>query len=103
MTTVPPLTASVDIAKANKSPADSSVAKPFLAAEFGSFAKDVVDISNLAIEKQQQESQLQTTKEIEDIANDVIRVTSTIGRAKSVGNLTNTQATELYNKISSLL
>ncbi len=64
---------------------------------------DLVTVSRQGIEKQQQANQLEASKQIEDIANDAIRVTSSIGKARSVGGLTNSQATELYNEIAKLL
>ena len=71
--------------------------------EISKFASYTVEISEQAIKKQQMEMKTETSKEIEEIAIDVIRVSSTIGRASSVGGLTNNQATELYNEISKLL
>tara|TARA_B100000809_G_scaffold177420_1_gene174945 strand:- start:2332 stop:2643 length:312 start_codon:yes stop_codon:yes gene_type:complete len=77
--------------------------KKLLEPDLGIYAKDVVEISKLGIENQQKETQMGTTKKIEDIASNGIRISSTIGRAHSVGNLTNSQATNLYNKIALLL
>lgn len=71
--------------------------------DLGVYAKDVVQISNLGIEKQQKDTQIEATRKIDDIANEVIRVSSTIGKAKAIGNLTHSQATNLYNKIANLL
>ena len=64
---------------------------------------DLVEISKLATEKQQQAIQLETSKQIKEIAIDVVRVSSTIGRARSSDGLTNSQATDLYQKIAKLL
>ncbi|MDE3272758.1 hypothetical protein [Pseudoalteromonas sp. G4] len=66
------------------------------------FSQDVVNISKLAREKQQQ-SQLSTEQEIKQIQTDVIRVTSTIGQSKAAGNLSESQADKLYKKIAALL
>jgi hypothetical protein len=46
--------------------------------------------------KKQKEIQVEATRKIEKIAIEVIRSSSTIGRAHSVGNLSNNQATSLY-------
>jgi len=103
MSVMNPLTASSDIARAvtNKNP---NLAKPSpLKPPLGVFADDVVKISTLGLEKQQKEMQIETSSKISDIANEVIRVSSSIGRAKAIGNLTNSQATDLYDKISNLL
>ena len=64
---------------------------------------DLVEISKLAIDKQQQAVQIEASKQIEEIAIDVVNVSSTIGKARSSNSLTNTQATELYQKIAKLL
>ena len=103
MSIINPLTASSDIAhslpKTNSPPNKESPLKP----DLGSFASDVVNISSLGLEKQQKEIHIDASRKIEDIANEVIRISSTIGRARSVGNLTSTQASELYSKIASLI
>jgi hypothetical protein len=103
MSVMNPLTASSDIARAvtknNPLLTRPSPLKPAL----GIFADDVLKISTLGLEKQQKEVQIETSSKISDIANEVIRVGSSIGRAKAIGNLTNSQATELYDKISRLL
>jgi len=64
---------------------------------------DLVEISKLATEKQQQSVEIETSKQIKEIAIDVVNVSSTIGRARSSNNLTTSQATELYQKIAKLL
>jgi len=64
---------------------------------------DLVEISTIATEKQQQATQLEASKQIKEIAMDVVRVSSTIGKARSSNSLTNSQATELYQKIAKLL
>ncbi|WP_019027004.1 hypothetical protein [Colwellia piezophila] len=100
-----PLTAASDIQRAIKySPRQDntkliSVFGPYL----GEFADDVLKISDLGREKLQTEAQLEQSKEIQQIANDVVRVNSSIGKARSSGNLTSSQATSLYNKIAALL
>jgi len=71
--------------------------------DLGVYAKDVVEISKLGLEKQQKETQVNASRSIEDIANEVIKISSSIGKARAVGNLTHNQATNLYNKISNLL
>mgnify|MGYP000088103645 FL=1 len=67
------------------------------------FSDSVVEISQLAVTLQTNEAQQSAVKEIEKIADDVVRVSSTIGKAKSQGNLTAEQAADLYNKIAQLL
>lgn len=104
MSAANPLTASSDIQRsffALKEPTRSK--EKTLKPDLGVFADDVVKISQLGIEKQQQETQSEATRKIEDIADEVIKISTTIGRARSVGNLTNSQATQLYNKIANLL
>jgi hypothetical protein len=97
------LTASSDIAQSFGSKIDVIGKEKPVKPDLGVFSTDVVEISRLGIEKQQKEIQVEASREIEGIANEVIRISSTIGRARSVGNLTNTQATNLYNKIATLL
>lgn len=100
-----PLTASIDIQK--KASGFTPVTEAKYATDnekkLGEFADDILNISELGHEKQRKEIQLQANQEINDIANDVIRVSSSIGRAQTLGNLTNSQATNLYNKIAALL
>jgi len=98
-----PLTASSEITRSIRPIAIAISKEKPLKPDLGIFSKDVVEISKLGIEKQQKETQVETSREITDIASEVIRISSTIGRAQSVGNLTNSQATNLYNKIASLL
>lgn len=98
-----PLTASSDIARSLVFKANTVTQEKPLKPDFGVFSKDIVDISLLGLEKQQKETQVEASRKIEDIANEVIRVSSTIGRAKSIGNLTNSQATNLYRKIAALM
>jgi hypothetical protein len=105
MSTAYPLTASSDIqraasfATANKTK-DTRVQDK---SSFGVYTDDVVVISKLGLEKQQKSQQIETSRNIDDIANEVIRVSSTIGKSRSAGRLTQNQAVELYNKIASLL
>jgi hypothetical protein len=100
-----PLTASIDIQKA--APILQQLAKvtnkTVNEKKLGEFADDILNISTLGHEKQRKEAQLQANQTIDDIANDVIRVSSSIGRARTSGNLTNSQATNLYRKIAALL
>ncbi|WP_057830872.1 hypothetical protein [Colwellia sp. TT2012] len=98
-----PLTASSVIQRAFMPKSEEVSKEKPLKPDLGIYAKDIVEISKLGLEKQQKEAQVKAVSEIKDIANEVISVNSTIGRARSVGNLTKDQATELYNKISSLL
>jgi len=67
------------------------------------YSQDIVEISKLGLEKQQKETQIDAANVIKDVANEVIKISSTIGKAKALGNLTNSQATDLYNKIAQLL
>ena len=98
-----PLTASSVIQRAFIPKSEEFSKEKPLKPDLGVFESDVVKISLLGLEKQQKETQVEASRKIEDIANEVIRVSSTIGRARSVGNLTNSQATSLYNKIAGLL
>ncbi|MEW6994587.1 hypothetical protein AADZ84_10025 [Colwelliaceae bacterium MEBiC 14330] len=98
-----PLTASSVIAQAKKISIIEGTKEKVVKPDLAVFSQDVLEISALGIEKLQKESQVAASKQIEDIANDVIRVSSTIGRGQTVGNLTNSQATSLYNKIASFL
>lgn len=99
------LTAASDIQRAlTPRPNQSNISKDkALKPDFGEFEKDMLSISSLAQEKLQKEKQIQTNQEIDNIANEVIRISSSIGKARSTGGLTSSQATELYNKIASLL
>ena len=100
-----PLIASIDIQKSASSfkPSAEVTNTKVSKTNLGEFADDILNISTLGHEKQRIETQLQTSQEINDIANDVIRVSSSIGRARTSGNLTNSQATSLYQKIAALL
>ncbi len=103
MSVIPPLTASSDIARSSPKETPPLTKGSPLTPNLGVFAADVVNISSLGLEKQQKEIEIDAAKKIKNIANDVVRVSSTIGRARSVGNLTSSQASELYNKIASLI
>ena len=103
MSVANPLTATSDIQRSFTPKEALPIKEKPLKPDYGVFSDDIVKISKLGIEKQQKETQTEAVREIEDIANEVIRVNTTIGRARSVGNLTNSQATQLYNKIASLL
>ncbi len=98
-----PLTASSDVQRIFVPNTESQSKEKPLKPDLGVFSKDVVEISKLGLEKQQKETQVEASRKIEDIASEVIRISSTIGRAHSVGNLTNSQASSLYNKIATLL
>lgn len=100
-----PLTAASDIQRAIKlSPMQSDTRmKSAFGPNLGEFANDVLKVSDLGREKLQKEQQLEQSQEIREIANDVVRVSSSIGRARSSGGLTSHQATSLYNKIAALL
>jgi hypothetical protein len=98
-----PLTASSVIPQASKILITKGTKEKTFKPDLAIFSQDVLEISTLGIVKLKKQTQLAGSKKIEDIANNVIRVSSTIGRAKFVGTLTNSQATYLYNKIASLL
>lgn len=98
-----PLTASSEITLNVSQNAINTTKDSPLKPDLGVFSKDVVEISKLGLEKQQKETQVDASRKIEDIASEVVSISSTIGRARSVGNLTNSQATSLYNKIATLL
>jgi len=98
-----PLTAGSEIQRSYQLKASNSFEEKAVKLSLGVFADDIVNISTLGQEKLQQETHIEATREIADIANEVIRVSSTIGRARSVGRLTNEQATALYSKIANLL
>jgi hypothetical protein len=102
MSVMNPLTASSDIARAVTRVSKSQPNKSPIKNSLGEFAADIVKISTLGLEKQQKEIQINTSNKIEVIANEVVSISSSIGRAKAIGNLTYSQATTLYNKISHL-
>ena len=98
-----PLTASSAIQTNLRPKVEELTREKPLKPDLGVFESDMVKISQLGIEKQQKEVQMEASRSIEEIANEVIRVSSSIGRARSVGSLTNSQASDLYNKIAGLL
>jgi len=98
-----PLTASSEIQVAFIGKTEGRAKEIPLKPDLGPYARDVVNISTLGIEKQQKEIQVEATRQIDNIANEVIRLSSSIGKARSVGNLTHSQATTLYKQIANLL
>jgi hypothetical protein len=62
----------------------------------------LVEISALAREKQQIETQLATITQIED-TNELVRVTSSQGQSSAATNLNQKQATSLYRQIAAML
>ncbi|NQY86542.1 MAG: hypothetical protein HRT51_02170 [Colwellia sp.] len=98
-----PLTASNTIQRAFIPSSEEINKEKPLKPDLGVYAKDIVEISNFGLKKQQKEKQIESSRSIENIANEVIRISSTIGKAEAVGNLTHHQATNLYNKIAALL
>lgn len=98
-----PLTASSAIQRAFIPRTEEASKEKPLKPDLGGYAKDIVEISKLGLEKQQKETQIEATRSIEGIANEVVSISSTIGRAEAIGNLTHSEATSLYNKISGLL
>ena len=104
MSVASPLTAGSEIAVSSITEQRTSVVDEtnLSQSQFGQFNQDIVTISKLAREKQQQ-SERSAEQEIQQIATDVIRVTSTIGLSKAAGNLTETQASKLYKEIAALL
>ncbi len=103
MSIATPLTASSVIQRAFVPRSEKISKERPLKPDLGVYAKDVVEISKLGVEKQQKAAQVEASRKIEGIADEVVRVSSTIGRARSVGSLTNSQASALYNKIANLL
>ena len=98
-----PVTASSDIQRSVKLKQNLTTKENPLTPDLGVFSANVVKISQLGLDKQQQETQTEAVRKIEEIAGEVIKISTTIGKARSVGNLTNSQATKLYNKIANLL
>ena len=103
MSIINPLTASTAIARVPSPSISTSEQSGSLSGNYGVFSDDILEISKQGVTKQTTEAQLGETKEFKDIASDVIRVTSTIGKARSKGNLTNEQAMALYQKIATML
>ncbi|WP_199610912.1 hypothetical protein [Flocculibacter collagenilyticus] len=96
-----PLTASVDIALA-----DINSKRRFTSenqnSKFGNFTNDIVNISSLAREKQQNQEFIDKANSPE-FGTESIRVTTTIGKSDQKTGLTEQQAIELYNEISNFL
>ena len=103
MSIATPLTAGSEIQRSHEIKTSIGTKEKPLTTGLGIFAKDVVEISQLGLNKLQKETQIEASRNIDDIANEVVRISSSIGRAQSMGNLTNSQATNLYQKIASLL
>ncbi len=103
MSIASPLTAGSAIQQAFTPKDEANNKQSPLKPDLGVYARDIVEISRIGLEKQQKETQVEALRKIEDIASKVIRVSSTIGKATAVGSLTHTQATNLYNKIAALL
>lgn len=103
MSIATPLTASNDISRVSPPSINKNQEEPSLALNFGVFKDDVLELSQQAIEKQKNETAQKTEAKIDEIANEVVRVSSTIGRARTSGNLTAEQAAALYKKIASLM
>lgn len=103
MSIATPLTASSAIARSFGSKIEVTRKEKPVKPDLGAFSTDVVEISRLGLEKEQKETQIEASRKIEGIADEVVKISSTIGRARSVGNLTNNQAINFYNKIASLL
>jgi len=97
-----PLTASSDIQRITPATINKPQSSP-LTPDLGEFSTDILNISQQAQKKQRTEAQIDSSKEINIIASDIVRVSTSVGRAQSQGNLTNEQAIELYNTIAKLL
>ena len=104
MSAATPITAGSEIAIGNVQSQKPTVVddEQQTRSQFGEFNQDIVNISKLAREKQQQ-SERTTQQDIRQIETDVIRVTSTIGQSKASGNLSESQANKLYKEIAALL
>ena len=100
-----PLTASIDIQKAAYVFEQTTSVKNNAESgrKLGEFADDILNISTLGQEKQRTEAQLEANIKINDIANEVVKVSTSIGKARFSGSLTHSQATDLYNKIAAIL
>jgi len=100
-----PLTASVDIQKTASAFQQTAALKNNTGSEkkLGEFADDILNISTLGQEKQRTEAQLEASIKINEIASEVIKVSTSIGKARFSGSLTHSQATDLYNKIAAIL
>ncbi|WDE05134.1 hypothetical protein SG34_028195 [Thalassomonas viridans] len=99
-----PLTAGSEIQRVAPTGARETTATETPEKSFGVFAEDVLEISSLGREKLQKENQLDAAnRQIEQIAREFIRVSSSIGKSEIANNLTHKQATTLYKAIASLL
>lgn len=99
-----PLTAGSEIQRVAVTSPSQDKASETPEKSFGVFAQDVLEISSLGREKLQQENQIDAARDqIEKIAKEFIRVSSSIGRSKVAGNLGHEQATALYKAIAALL
>ncbi len=99
-----PLTAGIEIARsfaASQSSPSSPSDQDTAAAD--PFASDILKISRLAQEKQQNNSLVAASEESAEIPNEAVQVSSTVGLSRSRGNLTAQKAIALYQKVSSLL
>ncbi|WP_394228418.1 hypothetical protein [Pseudoalteromonas spongiae] len=102
MSAVSPVTAGSEIAVSTTRKVTPDSNNTNISTDLNEFNQDIVNISKLAREKQQQ-SQLTAEQEIKQIQTDVIRVTSSIGQSKAAGNLSEAQASKLYKEIAALL
>jgi len=93
-----PLTAGSEIQKANA--LQNQKVSEQASSKFGAFSDDIIKISELGLQKQLNEKITQNT---DNASYESVRVSSTIGKSQSVSNLTQTQATQLYNDIAAIL
>jgi len=93
-----PLTAGSEIQRA--SALQSQKGSEQSASQFGEFSDDIIKISELGLKKQLSEK---VTENTNDVSHESVRVSSTIGKSQSANNLTQTQATQLYNDIAAIL
>jgi len=99
-----PLTAGTEIQRVATASPEPVKAAGSPEKSFGVFAEDVLEISNAARDKLQKENQLEAAnRQIEKIAKEFIRVTSSIGKSEIANNLSHQQATTLYKAIAALL
>lgn len=98
-----PLNAGIEVNRANISHNRQVISERESKAKFGEFTRDVVQISQLGRQKQLEEKGLEATQEAVENTPQSVRVSSTIGRSQTMGNLTKSEATELYKDIAALL
>lgn len=67
------------------------------------FVRDRVSISSQARQRQQQETQLQSSRDGAELPNNSVSVSSSTGGSRSRANLTELQAIALYQRVASLL